>query len=770
MFSSLSVIIPAYNESDRISETLEDVIVHLPRFAHVYEVIVIDDGSHDATAESVRTAATALGANHIVRVITIPHGGKGKAVQAGVNAAVHEWILFMDADNSARISAIVRLLPWIDTYPIVIGSRAILDSSVTRQEVRYRHWIGKLYNWFMRFILDLHFSDTQCGYKLFRRAEGKSLFAVLAEKGFAFDTEILYHASRANILVKEVAIDWTMSKRSSVNVARDGARMFLALLRIRWRTITQQKKALVFLLVFFCLLVGSFIYRAQSLHFSLPDGSIFGHTRSYFNDEDAVVADTAKLIATVKKHPLGIFDPEPTVYPVFGNLLSAVPLGFQYVLHYRGMDIGELMTASPQTQTVFYSLIASAGRLVSFLAAFLAILLFYALCRELGVPGKIAAFLALVYAWMPVDILMSIEAKSNALLNLLLLGILWLCLRFIRTRQDALLLWATLLTGMAFGTRLNGILAGFIPLVTLLFAYRGRIHRFFLSNKKNVLIFFLPFIGALVSSPHLLAHPSYIFRMWSRAGSGSLIFSLDMEWINIFHTLRLIAGGWAGLPLLVCTFGYAVYAIWKLSLPHKIVASWFFFYLLIFIQTAVPIVRYAYPLLPLWLLLFGSLLASRRWPVWTKRAGWIIISGWVAAVFVFGAAYVSLFRERPLEHVVNEFVEKNVPAGASIGTYYNEKFYTRVPINYETYRIFSCRDLEEGKRTQESYPTRPEYLVVSMRSGQACMSRVFGLGTADYTLETVFSQPLAFGPFHFLVEHAGAYYPDIFAVYRRTAP
>lgn len=769
MLPNLSIVIPCYNEADRIAATLAHIAARVFSYARDVEVIIVDDGSSDRIRDAAFRSGMDLFGHERFQYIRIPHTGKGKAVQTGVMAATKEWIVFMDADNSTTIDALGRFLPFIDSFPIVIGSRAIRDGSVRRTEARYRHWIGKTYNRLMRWFLGIPHLDTQCGFKLFRRTEARALFSVQRETGFAFDTEAIFRARQQGMLVKEAAVDWTMSARSSVKVLRDSWRMFCSLLRIRWRGLSRENRRgiLIFLTILF--FIGAvFAYRATALRFSLPDGSIYGHTRSYFQDEDAAVADTAKLIAAVKQNPLNIFDPGPTVYPVFGGLLSTLPLGIAYVLQYRGVDVQTLLTASPQAQAEFYSLIAFSGRLVSFASAFLSILVFYFLAKELTVKKSVAGWLSFVYAWMPVDILLSIEAKTNALLNLLLLLILLLAIRWSRLGRDKRLFFASVLAGMALGTRLNGFLGVSIIFFAVAWKFRGRIHHFFLENKKNFIIFILPFLGLLVSSPHLLAHPSYIHRMWSRAGSGSLIFSLDMAWENIFTTLRMTAGGWVGLFLLLFAIGYGAYALIRGSVQEKILASWFFFYLFIFAQTTVPIIRYAYPLLPLWLLLLG-IFATRllRYSsvAWTKIALWGIMLGWGASVVVFGLAYMRLLRQPPLQHAANAYIEQEAPAGAAIGTYFNEEFYLRVPIDYSKYRIFSCRDLEEGIRSEDGFNVRPDYLVVPWR-GVECMTRVFDI-TGSYERVASFTRDVSFGPFTFDVAGAGAYRPTAIEVYKR---
>jgi len=521
------------------------------------------------------------------------------------------------------------------------------------------------------------------------------------------------------------------------------------------------------LILLVLLLAGIFIFRYGAIHYGLPDGSIFGHTRSYFQDEEAVVADAARLIVAVKSNPLNIFNPGPTVYPIFSDLLSFFPLALSYFTEYHNIDVNQVFYASPQSQTIFYSLIAYSGRLISLASAFFSILLFFFIGIRLGVNRRVVFFLALVYAWMPVDILMSLEAKSNSLMNLILLAVLYLCILWLQTNRHKYLLWASFLVGVATGTRLNGVLGAVMIIFSMLFFYRNSILVFF-KSRQNFLIFFLPVVGLFLSSPHFILHPDYITRMWSRSGSGRLIFSWQVDWHDIIESVRMISGGWIWGFLFVIVFIYSIWILFKGEDPkRKIVAAWFIFYFLIFIQTTAPIIRYAYPLLPLWLLLFAFLsqFILEKKVFWVKTAFISVLLSWGVYVLLFGVAYIKLFREPTLFSIANEYIEKNIPDGSTIGTYYNATFYDRVPINYQRYTIFSCRDLEEGKYDYSQFNFKPDF-VVTQENGDVCLEKVFNY-QQFYTEVATFSKNVKLGPLSFYPRGSGTYIPSTVAIYQK---
>ena len=228
----VSVVIPAYNEARRLRLSLPQVAGFLAARPESAEVIVVDDGSTDATAELVQNMSADLPGLRLLRHPA--NGGKGSAVRTGMLSARGEYVLFTDADLSSPISELDRLLEPLRTgYDLVIGSRALQPEWITVHQSPFREASGRLFNFFARRIARMDFRDTQCGFKLFRREAARVLFAHQRIPGFGFDVELLYLARKFGYRALEVPVHWAHSDMTKVHPLRDGARMFVDLLAIR---------------------------------------------------------------------------------------------------------------------------------------------------------------------------------------------------------------------------------------------------------------------------------------------------------------------------------------------------------------------------------------------------------------------------------------------------------------------------------------------------------------------------------------------------------
>ncbi|HEU4685503.1 MAG TPA: dolichyl-phosphate beta-glucosyltransferase [Nitrospira sp.] len=230
----LSFIIPAYNEAERILPYLERITAYMGRRRCAYELLVVDDGSEDGTASVVEKFSDS---NPEVELIRLPQRrGKGAAVRRGMQAAVGQWQLFADADGATPIEELIRLETAIEQgADIAIGSRA-LASRLPNFLVRaswYRTILGGLFNQAVRQAGIRGISDTQCGFKLFRRAVAEDLFAVTTIDGYGFDLELLYIAQRRGYRIAEVPVNWADQPGSKVRVLRDGLAMIRELATIR---------------------------------------------------------------------------------------------------------------------------------------------------------------------------------------------------------------------------------------------------------------------------------------------------------------------------------------------------------------------------------------------------------------------------------------------------------------------------------------------------------------------------------------------------------
>lgn len=230
---SLSVIIPAYNEEDRLPRTLAMIHDWLRAGGWDFEILAVDDGSLDRTSAAVQTVAADRSG---IRVLRYPvNHGKGFAVRAGMLAATRPAALFLDADHAAPISELDRLWPQLEEgCDVVIGSRSIQGADIRRPQPLHRRIMGRAFHGVVSLAGLREIRDTQCGFKLFTAAAARSLFGALRTLGFAFDVEILLRARRLGLKVRELPIQWSDDVRSRVSPVRDSARMLLDVLGI-WR-------------------------------------------------------------------------------------------------------------------------------------------------------------------------------------------------------------------------------------------------------------------------------------------------------------------------------------------------------------------------------------------------------------------------------------------------------------------------------------------------------------------------------------------------------
>lgn len=204
----LSVIIPAYNEEKRIGATLESIDSYLEKQGYGYEIIVIDNGSKDATLEVVKKLAESTVEN--ARAVAAHEPGKGGAVAFGViTQANGEYIMFMDADNATPISEIEKFWPaFKEGFSVAIGSRYMEKSEVTRKQPFYRIMLSRLSNILIQLLAVPGISDTQLGFKVFTREAAKEIFSRITVFGWGFDMEVLTIARIHGFRIKEIPVLW----------------------------------------------------------------------------------------------------------------------------------------------------------------------------------------------------------------------------------------------------------------------------------------------------------------------------------------------------------------------------------------------------------------------------------------------------------------------------------------------------------------------------------------------------------------------------------
>ena len=242
----LSVIIPAYNEQTRIADSLYVIKDYLSKQTYRSEIIVVDDGSNDLTTEIVKFIGI-YGKEHLeyaeesTLLENNTNVGKGYSIAKGMLRASGEIVLFLDADHSTHIGEVEKLLPYFGLgFDIVIGSRR-MKASIVDKTPWYRGLMSRLFNLAVRLFSVAGISDTQCGFKAYRRKKAHKIVKQQHIYGFGFDVEHLYILQKLGFKIKEVAIEWKHSEGSKVDPVRDSIMMFWDLIRIRWihRTLQQ---------------------------------------------------------------------------------------------------------------------------------------------------------------------------------------------------------------------------------------------------------------------------------------------------------------------------------------------------------------------------------------------------------------------------------------------------------------------------------------------------------------------------------------------------
>jgi dolichyl-phosphate beta-glucosyltransferase len=230
----LSIVVPAFNEEDRLEPTLRSYLGYCRATARSVELIVVDDGSVDGTSHLVEQLGGEYPELRLIRLAE--NRGKGFAVRSGVVNARGRTVLFADADGATPINEIERLEAALrDRNDVAIGSRAIAARDVRVNAKLYRRIMGRLFHGMVEALTVRGVRDTQCGFKLFRGPVAHDLFSRMRMSGFSFDVELLMMAQRRGYRIAEVPVNWTHQPGSKVNLALDSILMLRDLFVIRGR-------------------------------------------------------------------------------------------------------------------------------------------------------------------------------------------------------------------------------------------------------------------------------------------------------------------------------------------------------------------------------------------------------------------------------------------------------------------------------------------------------------------------------------------------------
>jgi dolichyl-phosphate beta-glucosyltransferase len=234
MLPAFSIVIPCFNEAARIEQTLRSTLDYLRNESPESEVIVVNDGSTDATPRIAREVLASTGTEtHLLE--NYPNRGKGAAVRSGLLAAQRPIGLFFDADLSTPLSETPKVIEPIakGDVDLAFGSRALDRNLIGIHQPWRREYAGRVFNLLVRVATGLPFWDTQCGFKAFRLETCRPILEAAHVQGFAFDVELLFLAQRADLRVREIPVRWNHAEGSKVDFLRDSVRMLREVVALR---------------------------------------------------------------------------------------------------------------------------------------------------------------------------------------------------------------------------------------------------------------------------------------------------------------------------------------------------------------------------------------------------------------------------------------------------------------------------------------------------------------------------------------------------------
>lgn len=228
----LSVVIPVFNESNRIDKGLQEIIKFLKSQSYQSEIILVDDGSTDDTYTKAQSFLKRVANFNIIRHQT--NQGKGAAIKSGILKASGEYILFTDIDLSTPIAEIEKLLVGLENHDLAIGVRRHPQAKVIQHQSFFRESLGHIFTKLTNVLVAPGIFDATCGFKAFRKSAARKIFNTSKLTGWAFDAEVLFLARKFGYSISQMPIVWANDEGTKVHILKDGTQAFIDLLKIRW--------------------------------------------------------------------------------------------------------------------------------------------------------------------------------------------------------------------------------------------------------------------------------------------------------------------------------------------------------------------------------------------------------------------------------------------------------------------------------------------------------------------------------------------------------
>lgn len=226
----LSIVIPAYNEAQRLKHTLPEILTFFKKQKYSWELIVVDDGSNDSTVKTVTKSFSSYPNCHIHKLST--NSGKGKALRTGILKSTGNWVLFMDADLSTPLAELNNFWPHTKSHDVIIGSRKMHGAKVIKRQNILRENLGKIFTFLTNTLATKGLSDITCGFKLFKGPVARKIFRLSRLNDWSFDAEVLFIAQKFHYSIKEIPVHWQNDPRTKVSLVRDSINSLLGLLKI----------------------------------------------------------------------------------------------------------------------------------------------------------------------------------------------------------------------------------------------------------------------------------------------------------------------------------------------------------------------------------------------------------------------------------------------------------------------------------------------------------------------------------------------------------